>query len=159
MKPSRLVRRALGSALSATSQVLAAASRLSGQLASLARPPGNTHDDVTAPGPVGPVGVDDVLEPLESPPDTRDRAESLQRATDVDTRVETPPTVPAPEGPDRVRSPETHIAELAEGSADEVVRALPGLSTDELRLLYEHETSHQSRPSVLDAVERALSPG
>lgn len=157
MKPSRFVRSALGGALSAASRALATASRLSGQLASLTRPPGDTHDHVTAPGPVGPVDVDDVFEPPDSPPD--ERQGSPQRGTDVEARVEPPPTVPAPEGPDRVRSPETHIAELAEGSADEVVRALPGLSTDELRLLYEHESAHQSRPSVLDAVEQALSPG
>ncbi len=43
-------------------------------------------------------------------------------------------------------------------SASAVVAAVDDLSTDELRLLVEYETTHRNRRTVLQAVERVLTP-
>lgn len=100
------------------------------------------HDD-TPPGPLGPVDVD---EEREQP--------------DAAGAVEQPPVAPQPVLDDdaRVRSPDTHAAELAARPAAEVVAAVEDLSTDELRALYEEESSGKKRKTVLTAVEQALSP-
>ena len=75
-------------------------------------------------------------------------------------RVETPPQQPVaeawePEAPTHARVSATHVAELAERPASEVIARVDALSTDELRLLLEHEESHKRRKSVIDAIERA----
>jgi hypothetical protein len=58
----------------------------------------------------------------------------------------------------RVSAAPTHTAEMAEGTVAEVVKAIDGLSTDELRLLLEHESATKKRKGVLDAIEQALAP-
>lgn len=56
------------------------------------------------------------------------------------------------------RTSESHTEELAQRPAAEVIRAIRELSTDELEALYDYETSHRNRKSVLAAIERALAP-
>jgi hypothetical protein len=72
-------------------------------------------------------------------------------------RVVEPPTVPTMDVT-HVSAPESHIAELASGTVAEIRRAVEELSTDDLRMLLEHETTHRKRKGVLDAVEEALTP-
>jgi hypothetical protein len=54
--------------------------------------------------------------------------------------------------------PSSHAAEHAAGTVADVVARIPELSTDELRLLHEHESSAKQRKGVLDAIEQALVP-
>jgi outer membrane biosynthesis protein TonB len=56
------------------------------------------------------------------------------------------------------RSPEDHIAELAARPAPQVIAAINDLSTDDLRLLTEHESANKRRKTVLAAIERATRP-
>jgi hypothetical protein len=75
-------------------------------------------------------------------------------------QVKPPPQEPVaapgePEASGHARTSMTHAAELADRPAAEVIAAVNDLSTDELRLLLEHEESHKRRKSVIDAIERA----
>ncbi len=86
-------------------------------------------------------------------------AESAEAPTAEEPAADAPPADEVP-GDDAARAAvaPTHIAELAQGTVDEIKRAIEGMSTDELRLLHEHESTHRGRKRVLDAVERALTP-
>lgn len=53
-----------------------------------------------------------------------------------------------------VRVPSTHIEELAEQPAADVIAQVGDLSTDELRQLAEYEQRNRRRKSVLAAIER-----
>jgi hypothetical protein len=53
------------------------------------------------------------------------------------------------------RTSPSHMAAFAERPASEVIAEMDDLSTDELRLLLEHEQGHRRRKSVLAAIERA----
>ena len=66
-----------------------------------------------------------------------------------------PVTAPAPTEPVTEAMTEEEIAALAERNAADVISAVPGLSTQELRLLLEHETANKNRKTVLQAVEAA----
>jgi hypothetical protein len=66
--------------------------------------------------------------------------------------------VTVPDVPAHAQVPESHVAEIAAGTVAQVTAAVPDLSTDELRLLLEHETTHKNRKGVLDAIEDALTP-
>lgn len=68
------------------------------------------------------------------------------------------PTEPVPMVEQHVRTFETHAAELAERSAGDVINAVATLSTDDLRLLYEHEQANKKRKTVLKAIEAQLTP-
>lgn len=68
------------------------------------------------------------------------------------------PTAPVPMVEQHVRTFETHAAELAAKSAGDVINAIATLSTDDLRLLYEHEQGDKKRKSVLKAIEAQLTP-
>lgn len=68
------------------------------------------------------------------------------------------PTTPVPMVEQHVRTFETHTAELAAKSAGEVINVIATLSTDDLRLLYEHEQGNKKRKSVLKAIEAQLTP-
>lgn len=88
-----------------------------------------------------------------TPPPARGRAPSAgERGA-----TRTPPTVDVPDGPDHERAPESHVAALADGTADEVAERVPGLSTDELRALQEYEKAHRNRQTVLEAIERSAA--
>ena len=68
------------------------------------------------------------------------------------------PTEPVPMVDQHRRTFETHAAELAERSAGDVINAVASLSTDDLRLLYEHEQANKKRKTVLKAIEAQLAP-
>lgn len=74
-------------------------------------------------------------------------------------RVATPPTEPVAGVAEHVRTSETHVGELAAKPAAEVIQAVADLSTDELQRLYSHEQRNKKRKTVLQAIERSLSPG
>jgi len=61
-------------------------------------------------------------------------------------------------GDDRARRPESHVAEIAERPVATVVREIATLSTDELEALFEYESTHRKRKTVLQAIERATAP-
>jgi hypothetical protein len=73
-------------------------------------------------------------------------------------RIVEPPATPLLDETPHVRTSESHISELAAKSAGDVINAVDRLSTDELRLLIEHETAHRNRRTVLQAIEKALAP-
>lgn len=83
----------------------------------------------------------------------------------VPAEVTSPTAEPAP-GPadlDPVpggvgRTFESQTAALAAKPAGEVVRAVRGMSTDELEALLDYEMSHRKRKTVLGAIERELAP-
>lgn len=58
----------------------------------------------------------------------------------------------------RARTSESHIAELANRPAQTVVKAVADLSTEELGELYDYESTHRKRSTVLSAIERAAAP-
>ena len=85
---------------------------------------------------------------LDAPP-----AEEMERGTVLQA-----PTEPVPMVDQHVRTFETHAAELAAKSAGDVIDAIATLSTDDLRLLYEHEQANKKRKTVLKAIEAQLTP-
>lgn len=82
-------------------------------------------------------------------------AEDIAEAYDARGRVRQPSTETIPRVPVRESSPPTHVAEIAERPAGEVTAAVTDLSTDELRLLLEHERANKNRKTVIAAIERA----
>lgn len=56
------------------------------------------------------------------------------------------------------RTYESHIAELADRNVASVVREIQDLSTEELGQLFEYESAHRKRKTVLQAIERATAP-
>jgi hypothetical protein len=86
--------------------------------------------------------------------DATEVAETFEQRGTVKERTQ----VSIPDGPAHAQVPESHVAEIAEGTVAQVAAAVPELSTDELRLLLEHETTHKNRRGVLDAIEQALTP-
>src|SRR3712207_2067096 len=84
--------------------------------------------------------------------DVMDQLDDTEVAARRGRVVEVPDTPLLDEQP-HVRRPETHIEELASKPAAQVIKAVEGLSTDELRLLLEYETAHRNRRTVLPAIE------
>lgn len=135
-----IVRKTAAGALSAAATVMKLGARVTGQVADMLRTP-------EGPGSAAaPEKTDEVLEIIGQDRQT----EAAARAT-----VTEPPTEPSPAGPSHVRTSETHIEELASGTASEVIAAIPDLSTEELGRLHEHESANKSRKTVLAAIERA----
>lgn len=91
-------------------------------------------------------------EPVTPPPAQGRAPTGGQRG---DTR--TPPTVDVPDAPSHEQTHESHVAALADGTADEVAQRVPELSTDELRALQEYEKAHRNRRTVLEAIERSAA--
>lgn len=85
---------------------------------------------------------------LDAPP-----AEEMERGAVLQA-----PTEPVPLVEQHVRTFETHTAELAAKGAADVINAIATLSTDDLRLLYEHEQANKKRKTVLKAIEAQLTP-
>lgn len=69
-----------------------------------------------------------------------------------------PPTEPVPEVETHARTHETHLEELTDLNASELVRRIRDLSTDELRRLWEHESANKKRKTVLQAIEAQAAP-
>lgn len=140
---STMLRKAAAGALSVVATGMSLGSRITGRLADLVRDGAGTSGQAT------PDKADEVLE-----------VTGQDRQTDAARRaaVSEPPTEPVADAPSHVRTSETHIEELAEKSAAEVIAAVPSLSTDELGRLYEYEAANKKRKTVLAAVERAADP-
>jgi hypothetical protein len=131
-------------ALSGTAQALSTVAKVAGAAASTLRPDGQTGRTDRADGAPP--------RPRHSDTGARVAETFLQRGT-VKERTQV-----AVGEVDHVAAAPSHIAEVADGTVADVVAAIPDLSTDELRLLIQHETSHKNRKGVLDAVEEALTP-
>jgi hypothetical protein len=58
----------------------------------------------------------------------------------------------------QARTYESHIAELADQNVSAVVRGIQDLSTEELGQLFDYESAHRKRRTVLQAIERAAAP-
>lgn len=158
MTPVTGLRRVAAGTLSAAAGVLGVTSRVVERGASLLR---------GQPTPAAPQA-----EPMpwdEAPRRAARRDEAVDEEPDATASEPAaapsePAAAPPPSAPDfdddapRVRSPETHAAALAARPAAEVVAAVDGLSTDELRALYEQESRGKRRKTVLTAIERALTP-
>jgi hypothetical protein len=137
---------AAASGLSAVAKVLRAGADTVGGVATLLKP-----------------GADPSEHP-ERPEEAVDEAQEAERAqqsedapVDVRGEVKEREHVPVP-GVDHASKPKSHAAENARGTVADVVKRIPELSTDELRLLLEHESSTKKRKGVLDAIEQALTP-
>jgi hypothetical protein len=137
-------------------------------------------DETIPPAPVDPV-VEDVVEPLPVEDLDETAADEVPDAfaddvaagvapgahpedvvADLDTEQPLvvsggpdPVTASAPAEPVTEAMTEEGIAALAERNAADVIAAVPALSTQELRLLLEHETANKNRKTVLQAVEAA----
>jgi hypothetical protein len=121
-------------ALTGTATVLSTVAKLAGETAGLLRPSENG-------GAAEAVTADDIA-------DTYEQRGAVKPRTQVSV-----PDVPA-----HAQVPASHAAEIADGTVAQVTAAIPELSTDELRMLLEHETAHKNRRGVLDAIEQALTP-
>lgn len=149
------VRNLLGTALSGSAQVLSVASKVLDTTAKTLRP--------SAPTPQAPERVTSPKRPLRAAPSEPIGTEAviadvIDDPTKLGRIVEPPPTPVLDETP-HLRTAESHIEELALKPANQVVAAVNSLSTDELRLLTEYETSHKNRSTVLTAIEKAVAPG
>lgn len=143
-KPKQIARTASAGVLTGVAKAMALGSKLTDKVA------GRLRGRDGQPGqPPEPETTDQVLEEIGQDRQT----DAAQRAA-----VREPPTEPVTDVDPHVRTHETHIDELAAGTAAEVIDTIPELSTDELRRLYEHESDNKQRKTVLRAVERALEP-
>ncbi|HVM20468.1 MAG TPA: hypothetical protein VM307_10950 [Egibacteraceae bacterium] len=149
-----LVRNALGGALAGTAQVLSLTSKVLEATARTLRPDAPRADDSPVYREPGDVAVTPPSEPIGTEAEV---AEAVEQAPEVG-RVSQPPPTPLLDETPRVRTSATHIEDLANKPASEVVSAVSGLSTDELRLLTEYEMDHRNRKTVLQAIEKALVP-
>lgn len=149
MTPQQMLRTTAAGMLSGLAKAMSVGSRLTAQVATALRDRDGQAAGTKRSRETEPVTVDDVLEQVGERPQT-------EAAETADVRE--PTSIPAPEGPSHVRTHETHLEELATRSAADVVAAIPELSTDELRRLYEHESANKKRKTVLQAVERAAEP-
>jgi len=79
---------------------------------------------------------------------------------DTGVVVDLPPSDESPvdEAGGQVRTYESHIAELAEQNVSAGVRGVQRLSTEELGQLFDYESAHRKRKTVLQAIERAAAP-
>lgn len=93
--------------------------------------------------------------PAAAQPAETSRAEE-ERAAETPAAAEERPAPVDESG--QARTYESHIAELADRSVASVVREIPDLSTQELGQLFEYESAHRKRKTVLQAIERAASP-
>ncbi|MPZ72466.1 MAG: hypothetical protein GEU74_04435 [Nitriliruptorales bacterium] len=140
-----VLRSTLGTALSTTAKVLGFGSRILDTAARTLRPDATGSQE----------------SPVRSAPAARGETAPSATIGDADTRgrVMQPESTPLLDDTPHVRTSASHIEELAAGPAAEVITAVGGLSTDELRLLTEYEMGHKNRRTVLAAIEQALLPG
>ena len=77
----------------------------------------------------------------------------------ADRAAQAKPVAPdtEPDAPVSVRTSSSHVEALAKRPASEVVEAVRELSTDELRMLLEHEQAHRRRKTVIAAIESAAA--
>lgn len=113
------------------------------------------------------LGADPALAlPLEASGEGTSPAATLRTDTgpavpvdDDDAAADVPSLDEAVLGDDgEARTYESHIAELADRNVASVVREIQDLSTEELGQLFEYESAHRKRKTVLQAIERATAP-
>lgn len=143
---STILRKAAAGALSVVAKGMSVGSKVTGRVADLVR------DGSGAPGTRGRATAEKTAEALEVVGQDRQTVAARRVA------VSEPPTEPVADAPAHVRTYETHVEELADKSAAEVIAAVPGLATEELGRLYEHEAANKKRKTVLAAIERAADP-
>jgi hypothetical protein len=166
MDRDQMVRQTAAALLTGIGKTFAVASKVFEQASAQVNPPPRVDEALARAKPAGgdpTTRVTRSSEPLTTTARAgkeavADPEETLPPVADRDPEATAPPTVPAPEGPDRARTYETHVEELADKTASEIAAEVPELSTDELRRLYEHEEANKKRKTVLQAVERALAP-
>ena len=155
-----IVRSTVGTALSGAAKGLNLASKLLEATSKTMRPGSLDAPETTSRTPQTPVEQAPVEEAI-TPPAGSDLAQTAAEVTqdvpEIGRVVEPDPTPLLDETP-HVRTYESHIEELADKPAGQVVQAVTGLSTDELRLLTEYEMAHKNRRTVLGAIEKALAP-
>jgi hypothetical protein len=146
-----VLRKTAGTVLAGGAQVLSAASKLMESTARTLHPSPTPprESDSRRPG---------VVTPPSDAAGTADVLEASQEQAPQRGRIVTPPPTPVLDETPHVRTSETHVEELADMAANEVIAAVAELSTDELRLLTEHELAHKNRKTVLTAIEKALTP-
>lgn len=147
MNPSSLVRRLAHRTLGTIALVMGGGSKLAESTARRFAPSlGTDHGSRVPP----PTFTPQPANPGEVSPESVGAVTTSPEATNVvDLTIEE-------EG--RARTPESHIAELANRPAQTVVKAVANLSTEELGELFEYESTHRKRATVLSAIERAAAP-
>lgn len=119
-------------------------------------------DETVPPAPVdpldegmaAPLGADVEAVPEDAAPVVEDVVSDLDAEEPLVVGGGPDPVVaPAEPVPEAITREE--IAALAERNAPDVIAAVPDLSTQELRLLLEHEAANKNRKTVLEAVEAA----
>lgn len=147
-----VLRRTLGTALAGGAQVLSAAAKVMDATARTLRPTPASPREEHSRRPA-------VVTPPEDASSTADVIEAVEEQRPERGRIVEPSRTPLLDETPHVRTSETHIEELADKSAADVIEAVSDLSTDELRLLTEFEMAHKNRKTVLAAIEKALTPG
>lgn len=153
-----LLRSTLSQALSGTAAALSLTSRVLEVTAEVVRPSRPAADEPPAGAEPEPTDADLGLGgDRNAPPPAPDVGEpaAVEELTDAELGLA---PVDGADDAAHSRSPESSIEALAMQSASAVVAAVDDLSTDELRLLVEYETTHRNRRTVLQAVERVLTP-
>ena len=131
------LRTTVGTVIAGGAQALSVASKLLDATARALRPDSDGATLTNAPD-----------EPLPRP---------TQPVAERGRVIEPDPTPMLDETP-HVRTSASHIEDIAAKPVGQVVAAVADLSTDELRLLTEHELAHKNRRTVLTAIEKALAP-
>ncbi len=146
-----VLRKTVGTALAGGAQVLSVASKVMDATARTLRPsPSSPREDDSR--------RESVVTPPKDATSTADVVEAVEEQAPERGRIVEPDPTPLLDETPHVRTSESHIEELAALSAADVVEAVSGLSTDELRLLTEYEMAHKNRRTVLSAIERAAAP-
>lgn len=156
MRLQTIARTAAGAGLGVVARVLAVSAKGTERIAALVRPDSarTDRDGEAARTPTG----EQAAVPARTGGRARRGGGGPGPGVSRVGAVRQPPTEPVPEVPDHARTSETHTEELAARPANEVIAAIPGLSTDELGRLYEHELATKRRKTVLEAIERSAAP-
>lgn len=149
-----VLRKTVGTALAGGAQVLSVASKLMETTAKTLRP--------SPSSPPSPREEDSRRKAVATPPrdasSTAEVIEAVEEQVPQVGRTVEPAGTPMLDETPHVRTSASHVEELADQSAADVIAAVADLSTDELRLLTEHELAHKNRKTVLTAIEKALTP-
>ncbi len=152
------LRTVVSGTLGGAAQVLSLTAKLLDASARALRPPATPPDTQAM---TAPPGVTPPAATMTEAASTAEVIEAVEReipASQLGT-VQEPTRTPILDDSPHLRTFESHIEELASKPAAQVIAGIDSLSTDELRLLTEYETTHRNRKSVLAAIERAALPG
>ncbi len=141
--------------LAGASAVLAGASKLAEIGARRLAPPASPErTEILVDEPV----VSRTATPPAPEPPVYAAGESIGSALDADLGTDAAERAEDIDDDGRARTYESHIAELAEQNVSAVVRGIQDLSTEELGELFDYESAHRKRKTVLQAIERAAAP-